>query len=95
MSKGYLIAHINVHDHAGYEEFKKMSMPIISQYGGKALVRNPEPDVREGNNAGIVIVLEFESIKHARTFYESKEYSDAKKVRENASRTELVLVEGI
>ena len=95
MAKGYLVAHINIHDKNGFEEFKKMSIPVISKYEGKALVRNPNPDLREGDNAGLVIVLEFESIEKARNFYESEEYATAKIVREKACSTELVLVEGI
>ena len=95
MPKGYLLAHINVHDQHGYEEFKKMSLPIIAEYGGRALVRNPRPDVREGSNGGTVIILEFPSIESATKFYESKAYASAKKIREKASTTELVLVEGV
>ena len=95
MAKGYLVAHINIHDKNGFEEFKQMSIPVISKYEGKALVRNPNPDLREGGNAGLVIVLEFESIEKARTFYESEEYAAAKMIREKACSTELVLVEGI
>ena len=35
MAKGYLVGHILVHDKAGYEKFKEMSGPVISEYGGK------------------------------------------------------------
>ena len=87
MSKGYLIAHINIHDKEGFEKFREMSLPIISKYEGKALIRNPNPDLREGSNSGLVIVLEFASFDHAKRFYESEEYSLAKQVREKASST--------
>lgn len=95
MPKGYLIAHINIHDKEGFEEFRKMSLPVIKKYDGKALIRNPNPNLREGYNQGLVIVLEFESIDHAKRFYESEEYSAAKVVREKSCSTELILVEGI
>ena len=39
-----------------------MSGPVISEYGGKVLVRNPNPETREGKESGIAIVVEFESI---------------------------------
>jgi len=95
MSKGYLIAHINIHDKEGFERFREMSLPIISKYEGKALIRNPSPDLREGSNSGLVIVLEFASLEHAKRFYESEEYAAAKEIREKACSTELILVEGI
>ena len=95
MAKGYLVAHIRVHDKEGFEKFKEMSGPVISEYGGKVLVRNPSPDVREGNDSGLAIVIEFESIEGARKFYESDKYTEARAVRELASDTELILVEGM
>ena len=95
MAKGYLVAHIRVHDKEGFEKFKEMSGPVISEYGGKVLVRNPSPDVREGSDSGLAIVIEFENIEGARKFYESDKYTAARAVRELASDTELILVEGM
>ena len=95
MAKGYLVAHIRVHDKEGFEKFKEMSGPVISEYGGKVLVRNPSPDVREGSDSGLAIVIEFESIEDARKFYESDKYTEARAVRELAADTELILVEGM
>ena len=95
MAKGYLIANIRVHDKEIFEKFKAMSGPVITQYGGKLLVRNPAPDRREGGLTGLVIMLEFPNIAMARTFYESKEYTAAKLVRESGSSTDLLIVEGV
>ena len=95
MAKGYLVAHIRVHDKEGFEKFKEMSGPVISEYGGKVLVRNPSPDVREGSDSGLAIVIEFESIEGARNFYESDKYTEARAVRELAADTELILIEGM
>ena len=95
MAKGYLVAHIRVHDKEGFEKFKEMSGPVISEYGGKVLVRNPSPEVREGSDSGLAIVIEFENIEGARNFYESDKYTEARAVRELASDTELILVEGM
>ena len=95
MSKAYLIAHIRVHDPEKFEEFKAMSGPAISQYGGRVLVRNPAPEHREGDLRGLSIVLEFDDLNSARRFYESPEYTAAKAVRELAAETDLMLVEGL
>ena len=95
MPKAYLVAHIRVHDKEGYEKFRAMSGPAISQYGGKVLIRNPAADHREGNLRGTTIVIEFESMDSAKRFYESDEYTAARKTREMAAETDLLLVEGI
>ena len=95
MAKGYLIANIRVHDKEVFEKFKLMSTPLISDYGGKLLVRTPEVDRREGDVTGLVVMLEFPNIEMARTFYESESYTAAKLVREGGSSTDLCLVEGL
>ena len=95
MAKGYLIANIRIHDKEVFEKFKLMSTPLISEYGGKLLVRTPEVDRREGDVTGLVVMLEFPNIEMARTFYESESYTAAKLVREGGSSTDLCLVEGL
>ena len=52
MNKGYLVAHLRVHDKEGMEKFRQMAGPAIAEYGGKVLVREPNPDVREGLRYG-------------------------------------------
>jgi uncharacterized protein (DUF1330 family) len=95
MPKGYLIAHIRVRDKDAFEEFKKLSGAAIQAHNGKVLVRNPEPDHREGGAEGLAIVIEFESLDAARAFYESDAYREARAVREKISDTDLILVEGL
>ena len=95
MAKGYVIAHIKVHDKEGFGKFAEMAGPVISDYGGKVLVRNPTPEVREGRESGVAVVIEFDSIESARNFYESEKYTEAKAVRELASESDLILVEGV
>lgn len=95
MAKGYLVAHIRVHDKDAFEEFKKLSGAAIKAHSGKVLVRNPSPDHREGSAEGLAIVIEFESIDAARAFYESDAYTEARAVREKISETDLILVEGL
>ncbi len=95
MANGYLIAHIRVHDKELFEEFKQLSGAAIKAHNGKVLVRNPSPDHREGAADGLAIVIEFESLDAARAFYESDAYSEARKIREKISETDLILVEGL
>ena len=95
MPKAYLVAHIRVHDQDGFDKFRAMSGPAISEYGGKVLVRNPAADHREGGLRGTTIILEFDDIIAAKRFYESDAYTAARKVREQSADTDLLLVEGV
>ena len=95
MPKGYLVAHIRVHDKDGYQRFAAMAGPAIKDYGGRVLARQPEPEHREGELRGVSVLIEFDSLDAARRFYESEAYTAARAVRETAAETDLMLVEGV
>ena len=76
----------------GFETFKQMSTPLISEYGGRLLDSNPEVESLEGNQEGLVVLLEFDSLDGARQFYFSDGYTAAKLVREKAPEADLILV---
>ena len=71
-----------------------MAGAIIKAYGGKVLARSPNAERQEGNLKGIVVMIEFDSLASAKTFYMSDEYQAAKAVRDGCSDTDLMLIEG-
>jgi uncharacterized protein (DUF1330 family) len=71
-----------------------MAAPVIKAHGGKVLARGPGAERHEGSVEGIVMMIEFESIDTARTFYLSDEYQAAKAVRDACSETDLMIIEG-
>ncbi|KZY06425.1 MULTISPECIES: DUF1330 domain-containing protein [unclassified Sulfitobacter] len=95
MAKAYLIAHIRVQDAKTFEGFKSASGAALQKHGGRPLVRNPDPEMREGDLGRMTVVVEFDSMDAARAFYESPEYTEARKLRETCSETDLILVEGL
>ena len=95
MPKAYLIAHIRVHDPEEFERFKELSGRAIAEHGCRVLARNPNPDIKEGDVSGTVILIEFDSMEAARTFYDSDAYRAARAERQVSATTDLVLVEGL
>jgi len=95
MPKGYLIAHIRVHDPEEFERFKDLAQRAIAAHGCRVLVRNPAPEVKEGSLTGRAIVIEFDDIAAARAFYDSDAYRAARAEREVSAETDLMLVEGV
>ena len=94
MPKGYLVANIRVKDKDKFAAFSGMAAPVIKAHGGKVLARGPGAERHEGSVEGIVMMIEFESVDTARTFYLSDEYQAAKAVREACSETDLMIIEG-
>ena len=94
MPKGYLVANIRGKDKEKFAAFSGMAAPVIKAHGGKVLARGPGAERHEGSVEGIVMMIEFESIDNARTFYLSDEYQAAKAVRDACSETDLMIIEG-
>ena len=95
MPKAYLIAHIRVEDRPKFDQFVAQSKPVIAEYGGRILVRNPAPETQEGDLTGMVTMIEFEDMATARRFYNSTGYTEARALRETCADTDLLLVEGV
>ena len=71
-----------------------MAGAIIKAHGSKVLARGPNAERQECNLKGIVVMIEFDSLASAKTFYMSDEYQAAKAVRDGCSDTDLMLIEG-
>jgi uncharacterized protein (DUF1330 family) len=91
----YVIADIEVTDPAAYEEYRRLVPGTIAQYGGKYIVRGGKLEALEGGWAPKrIALLEFPSVEQAQKWYRSREYAPLIKIRQEASRGKLVLVEG-
>ena len=91
----YLIGEIEVTDPAGYEEYRKQVLAVVTKYDGKFLVRGGKVDAKEGGwNPKRVVLLEFPSLAQAQKWYDSPEYAPLIKLRQKASKGKLILVEG-
>lgn len=95
MAKGYLVGNITVTDPERYAKYRGQVAAVIEQYGGRFLIRGGALDrVENGDAFDRLVVLEFGSIEDARRFYHSKEYAPLLKLREEATRSQVVLAEG-
>lgn len=92
----YVIAHIDVKDPVGYEDYKKLAPESIEKYGGRYIARGGKCDVLEGTwQPRRLVLLEFPSAEQARMWWESPEYAPAKAKRQATSTGELVILEGL
>jgi uncharacterized protein (DUF1330 family) len=67
----------------------------MGEGGASVLVVDPAPQVLEGEwHGNQTVVLEFESVDAARTWYESPAYTEAKILRQAAADTNAVIVAG-
>jgi len=94
MAKGYWIAHVDIDDAEGYKAYIAANAVPFAKYGARFLVRAGQNQLKEGRLRGRHVVLEFKDYETALACYESPEYRQATALREKASVTDLVIIEG-
>jgi len=91
----YLVTIITVTKPEMFEEYRKLAGPAVTQYGGRFLVRGGARTVLEGKfDANRLVIVEFPTTEHAKTFYDSPEYQAALEKRIGGADFNMVLVEG-
>lgn len=91
----YFINDMEVQDPTLLEEYKKLSPATVAQYGGRFLARGGRLEVLEGSwSPKRLVILEFPSVEQAKKWFDSPEYAPARKLRQQASRSNIVVVEG-
>ena len=93
--KTYVIVDVKITDPIRYEEYKKLTPASLVPFDGKFLVRGGQSETLEGSwKPGRLVVLEFPSAQKARAWWSSEGYAPAKALRQSASTTQMILVEG-
>jgi uncharacterized protein (DUF1330 family) len=90
--KGYVIFTEKVNDADALNAYVQKALPTILQSGGKPIVFEPNPEVIEGQWAGQTVVLEFESVDAAKTWYKSAAYQPLVGERRAAADSNAIIV---
>ena len=91
----YVINDMEITDPVLFEEYKKLSPATVAQYGGRFLARGGRTETLEGDwSPKRLVILEFASVEQARAWSDSAEYAPAKRLRQLASKSNLIVVEG-
>ena len=92
----YVLNDMEITDPALFEEYKKLSPATVLQYGGRFLARGGRTETLEGDwSPKRLVILEFPSVEQARAWADSPEYAPAKRLRQLASKSNLIVIEGV
>ena len=93
--KAYIIVDVKITDPSRYEDYKKLTPGSLIPFDGKFIVRGGQTETLEGEwNPGRIVVLEFPSMEKAKAWWSSAGYAPAKAIRQSASDTKMIVVEG-
>ena len=86
MPRGYFFGEFEITDPATYEVYRTKVPDMISDHGGRILVRSEDAQPFDGSMPRRrFVIVEFESPEAVRTFYDSDAYQAVLPFRLNAS----------
>lgn len=92
----YMIVDIEVRDPAMYDQYKAGVPPLVRKHGGEYLVRGGETRALEGEwSPSRLVVLKFPTMEAAEAFHNDPQYQPLKALRQSATMTNLVVVQGV
>lgn len=92
----YLIARITIKDRQGYGRYEAGFAAVFSQFAGKMLAVDEQPEVLEGEwPCTRTVLIQFPSREEALAWYRSEAYQKLAQHRFDASEGDVVLIDGL
>ena len=92
----YIVVQVDVQDPKRYEDYKKLVPPSIEKFDGRFVVRGGKTETLEGSWAPKrFVIVEFPSVERAKAWWASREYADAKALRQATASTQMIVAEGL
>jgi len=93
----YMIARVEVKDLENFKKYAEGAGVATAKFGGKYLARGGELVGLENHedDGKRVVIIEFPSLDDAKAWYNSAEYQEARKHRENAAFGRFMIVDGV
>jgi len=91
----YAIVQINITNHEPYLEYIKQAKPIVEKFEGEYIVRGGKFLKMHGKwDYERTVIVKFPSYEKAMEWYNSEEYNPIKKIREDNSDCNVIIIEG-
>jgi uncharacterized protein (DUF1330 family) len=91
----YFIALININDPALYEKYLAGFDKVFENFQGEVVAVEDNPRVLEGNwPAGRTVLIKFPDEQALRSWYESPEYQNLVRYRQEASVSSVAIITG-
>lgn len=83
-------------DPAASRVYAEEAPKSLAAFAGKYIVRGAKAETLEGEvSTGNIVIIGFDSLEKARAWYNSPAYAAIKPIRQNSTKSRLLLVEGV
>lgn len=92
----FLVVDIDVKAPEAYSKYIENVPPLVEKHGGVYRARAGHHTVMEGNwNPKRMVIIEFPNRVAAEAFYDDPAYADLKKLRQTATESNLIILDGL
>jgi uncharacterized protein (DUF1330 family) len=92
----YIVVQVDVKDPERYADYRTMVPPTLEKFGGRFIIRGGRTETLEGDWAPKrFVIVEFPSVEQAKAWWASREYADAKALRQATAETQMIVAEGL
>lgn len=92
----YVMVDIEVLDEHRYAHYRQQAPATIAAHGGRYLARGGATEVLEGSwSPKRCVLLEFPDMAHFRAWWTSPEYAPLRALRQQTTRSHLVVTQGL
>ncbi len=92
----YVMVDIEVLDEHRYAQYRQQAPATIAAHGGRYLARGGATEVLEGSwSPKRCVLLEFPDMAHFRAWWTSPEYAPLRALRQQTTRSHLVVTQGL
>lgn len=93
---GYVIAELDVTDPATMQKYGEKVPETLAPFNHQYLVRSSKIQTLEGEPPkGGIVVIAFDSAEKAREWYDSPAYAAIRPIRQSATKSRILIVEGV
>ena len=92
---GYLVANYSIKDQVTFKKYMEAAGPLAPRFKAKVIIYDTKAKALEGKPEAIAAVAEFPSVADTEKFYDSPEYTAARKLRIASTKGSVVLAEGL
>ncbi len=92
----YVIAEVEVTDPTTLQKYGEKAPQIVASFNGHYVVRGGKTVALEGEPPkGYVVVIGFDSLEKARSWYDSPDYAAIRPFRQSSTKSRIFIAEGV
>jgi uncharacterized protein (DUF1330 family) len=92
----YMLVDLDVHDAAGFQDYRNRVPALIAKHGGEYLARGGDFEVIEGDwKPHRLVLFRFPNRASIRAFFDDPNYAELMTLRKRTSTSVIVAMDGI